>query len=459
MIINNKIPFFLLSIISTLLLLLNNCAVKNNISKEDEVTQSDTNQDTLNLNDEFYKEEMLRYEDFVYQKNIKSVLLHKRGLEIGEPFLILNSNEQLILRFDELDAEFNTYQYQFIHCNTNWEKSNLNEMDFISGFNDNYIENSEKSFNTHQQYVHYWTSFPNQDVSFLISGNYIINVYKDNNPEKSILTKKFFISEQTIFPEINISYPSNIDQKYYQQEVDFNLNYASSKIINPYSNIKVFVQQNHRTDNQISEIEPKFIRENKLVYDYDQENVFDGGNEFRYINLTSFQTEIDKIAKAELTDSTYEITLEADERRTYKRYLEKPDINGKLLIKTVDGQDWNTEGDYANVKFSLPYRNTLNQGDLYIYGQISNWKISPEYQLKYHSATATYQKDLFLKNGYYNYLYLYVSDTAKSADIRHVEGSHFDTENEYLFKVYYSDPGDFYDRLLLYHVANSRKSF
>ena len=139
--------------------------------------------------------------------------------------------------------------------------------------------------------------------------------------------------------------------------------------------------------------------------------------------------------------------------------MEKPDINGKFLIKTIDGEDQNLEGDYANVKFTLPYRSTLDQGDLYIYGQLTNWKIDPMYQMKFNSTTACYENELYLKQGYYNYIYLYVNDTTKSADIRHIEGSHFDTENDYIFKVYYSDPGDFFDRLLLYHVENSRKSF
>ena len=457
MIINNKIAFQPIYTAVIIIVLFSNCSLKNTISTTD--SKSGITEKEASEENDFYIEETLRYEDYIYDKNIKSVLLHKRSVELGEPFIILNSSDQLILRFDELNAEFNSYQYQFIHCNANWEKSNLNEMDYLNGFNDNYIENSEKSFNTHQSYVHYWTSFPNEDVNFLISGNYIVKVFEEGNPDQPLFSKKFYISEQNIMPEINISYPSNIDQKYYQQEVDFNFIYSTNQIIDPYSNVNVYVEQNHRTDNMLSNLEPNFVRENKLVYNYDDENVFDGGNEFRYINLTSFQTEIDRIRKSELTDSTYKITLVADQKRTFKRYLEKPDINGKLLIKTTDGNDWNTEGDYAHVKFTLPYRNTLDQGDLYIFGQISNWKFAPEFQMKYNTINSAYEAELYLKQGYYNYLYLYVNDTTQSADIRAIEGSHFDTENEYLFKVYYSDPGDFYDRLLLYHVANSRKSF
>jgi len=458
MIINNNILLQLILVAS--ISLATACKTASVSSKTSKNNLPKTNQnDSTKTNEEFYVKETIRYDDYVYNKNIRSILLHKRNVELGEPYIVLNSSEQLILRFDELDAEFNSYQYQFIHCDHKWEKSNLSELDYISGFNENYFENSLKSFNTHQQYVHYWTTFPNEDVEFLISGNYIVKVFEENNPDQPIFCKKFYVTEQNIFPEINISYPSDVEQRYYQQEVDFNFKYSSNQIIDPYSNINVIVEQNHREDNCISSIEPNFIRENTLVYNYDKENIFDGGNEFRYINLTSFLTEIDRIERSELSDSSFNIILTPDEKRTYKRYLEKPDINGKFLIKTIDGEDQNLEGDYANVKFTLPYRSTLDQGDLYIFGQLTNWKIDPIYQMKFNSTTACYENELYLKQGYYNYIYLYVNDTTKSADIRHIEGSHFDTENDYIFKVYYSDPGDFFDRLLLYHVENSRKSF
>ena len=394
-----------------------------------------------------------------YKENIKSLYIHKKGTELSEPYIVLNSNEQLILRFDELNADFKSYQYQIIHCDANWEPSLINEMDYIEGFNDNYFENMEKSFNTQQPYVHYWTIFPNDNTKLLISGNYIVKVFEEYDADHPIFTQKFYVAEQTLIPEINVKYPSDVDQKYYRQEVDFSFAYNPKQIIDPYSNIRLFLEQNHRTDNHKTELEPNFIRDNKLVYNYDEDNVFDGGHEFRHVDLSTFQSNTDRVASSKLTDQGYKVSIMPDEKRTYKRYLEKRDINGKFLIKTIDGNDWNTEGDYAKVLFTLPYREILDQGALYIFGQLSNWQIDPKFQLKYNPTTAVYQKEIYLKQGYYNYLYLYVNDTTQKADIRLIEGSHFDTENDYIFKVYYKDPGDFYDRLLLYHVANSRKSF
>ena len=453
-----RVFVYLLTTLS--IIFLNQCAIKHVSTNEN--NNSETNETINKLKNDsldFYIESTIRYNNYVYNKNIKSIFIHKKGTELSEPFIILNSNEQLILRFDELNAEFNSYQYQIIHCDANWEPSQINEMDFIEGFNDNYFENMDKSFNTQQPYVHYWTIFPNENTKLLISGNYIVKVYQENDIDNPIFTQKFYVAEQKLIPEINIKYPSDVEQKYYRQEIDFSFIYNPKQVIDPYSNIRLFLEQNHRTDNHKTELEPNFIRDNKLVYNYDDENVFDGGHEFRHVDLSTFQSNTDRVSSSKLTDQGYKVSIMPDEKRTYKRYLEKSDINGKFLIKTIDGNDWNTEGDYAKVLFTLPYRETLDQGDIYIYGQLSNWKIDPDYQLKYNPATAVYQKELYLKQGYYNYLYLYVNDTTQQADVRLIEGSHFDTENDYIFKVYYKDPGDFYDRLLLYHVSNSRKSF
>jgi len=158
-------------------------------------------------------------------------------------------------------------------------------------------------------------------------------------------------------------------------------------------------------------------------------------------------------------NNAYRVVLKPDIKRTFKKYLEMGDANGRLFIKNIDGYDNNLESDYATTVLTLPYSQPLNKGDIYIFGQLSNWEINDDFRLKYDYDAVAYKAEIYLKQGVYNYTYLYVSDTAKSADISLIEGTHFDTENEYVFKVYYNDPSGFYDRLLLYYTANSRDNF
>ncbi len=460
MIINNKNKpsIFLLPLM--LLGMLYNCTPKA-VSTEERFTTTET-ENTATIaaeKEEFFEEEPTLYKNLTYNPKIKTVLLYKKGSVLSDPVIRLNSEETLELRFDELDRDIDTYQYKIIHCNADWTQSGLTDMDYINGFDENYIDNNKYSFNSYQSYVHYWVEFPNENIQLTKSGNYIIVVYPEGEEQYPVLTQKFYVTENSMQILPKVKYPAKLDDKYYRQEVDFTLSYDKLQVINPYSNIKVHIEQNHRTDNSCTELTPNFVKEDQLIYNYEEDNVFDGGNEFRFIDISTLKNYTQRVLSIDDRNGSYKVKLKPDIKRTYKKYLETGDANGRLFIKNIDGFDHNLESDYAYTTFTIPYSRPLNKGDLYIYGQLSNWEIDNAYRLKYDYDALAYKAEIYLKQGVYNYTYLYVSDTAKSADISLIEGTHFDTENEYIFKVYYKDPGEFYDRILLYYTANSRDNF
>lgn len=398
-------------------------------------------------------------ESNTYRPNIATVLLYKKNLDLSDPVIKLNTNEFFEFHFDVLDEDFETFQYKIIHCNEDWSASDLDDMEYIDGFNDNYIEYYKQSFSTIQQYVHYDLEFPNDNLKITKSGNYVIAVYPENKPENIILTHRFYVTENSIQIVPNVKYPTNLDDKYYKQEVDFNLLFAPNAIINPFSNLKVVIEQNHRSDNSCKYLKPNYAKQTELIFDYDEENVFEGGNEYRHIDLTTVRNKTDRISRLFSNEKSYVTYLYPDNKRTFQKYLEYQDINGRFLVKTIDQTDNHLESEYVKTHFTVPYQEPFNKGDLYIYGGFSNWEISSKYKMKYNYTTRSYEGNAYLKQGYYNYTYLYLEDNAKKAKISTIEGSHFDTENEYIFKIYYSDPGDFYDRLLLYYIVNSREGF
>lgn len=398
-------------------------------------------------------------ESTTYRSNIASVLLYKKNLDLSDPVIRLNTNEYFEFHFDVLDQDFESFQYKIIHCNENWIASDLDDMEYIDGFNDNYIEDYKQSFSTTQQYVHYYLEFPNENLKIIKSGNYAIAVHPENEPENIILTHRFYVTENNIQLVANVKYPTNLDDKYYKQEIDFNILFSTNQIINPFSNLKVVIEQNHRLDNSCKYLKPNYAKQNELIFDYDEENVFEGGNEYRHIDLTTIRNKTDRVAKLFNTDKKYVAYLYPDNKRTYKKYLEYQDINGRFLVKTIDQTNYHLESDYVEVHFTVPYHDAFRKGDLYIYGGLSNWGIKPQYKMKYNEITRCYEGTAYLKQGYYNYTYLYLEDQAIEAKVSTIEGTHFDTENEYIFKIYYTDPGDFYDRLLLYYIVNSREGF
>lgn len=395
----------------------------------------------------------------VHRKNIATVLLYKKNLDLSDPVINLNTNDFFEFHFDVLDEDFESFQYKIIHCNENWTQSELDDMEYIDGFNDNYIENYKHSFSTTQQYIHYNLEFPNENLKITKSGNYVIAVYPENRANEVIITHRFFVTESNIQVQPNVKYPTNLDDKYYKQEIDFNLFFSPNLIINPFSNLKVVIEQNHRLDNSIKYLRPNYAKQDELIFNSNDEVVFEGGNEYRHIDLTTVRNKTDRVTKIINEKNKLKVYLFPDNKRTYQKYLEYQDINGRFLIKTIDQTDYHLESEYVEVNFTVPYREPLSKGDLYIYGGFTNWEIEPKYKLNYNYTTRCYEGKAYLKQGYYNYTYLFKTDKSKEAKMSTIEGTHFDTENEYIFKIYYSDPGDFYDRLLLYYIINSRDGF
>jgi len=62
---------------------------------------------------------------------------------------------------------------------------------------------------------------------------------------------------------------------------------------------------------------------------------------------------------------------------------------------------------------------------------------------------------MLLKQGYYNYEYAYLRDGSADGTASIFEGSHYETENDYLVFIYYRNPQERYDRLLGMSIANT----
>jgi hypothetical protein len=60
-----------------------------------------------------------------------------------------------------------------------------------------------------------------------------------------------------------------------------------------------------------------------------------------------------------------------------------------------------------------------------------------------------------LKHGYYNYIYVYVPQGSEVADHKNIEGSFWETENNYQILVYYRAMAGRFDRLIGYRQLNS----
>ncbi len=408
---------------------------------------------------EYFADLPLRYENYVYADNIKSVLLEKAGFRLSEPALFFGSNEKLILSFDDLQGGVSDYSYTFIHCNSDWTPTQIPVSQYLQGFSDDRIFDYAFSFNTIQSYTHYFLEFPNENLEPLLSGNYIIRIFETGNPEKTIITRRWLYYENKVQIDATVKRATVIADRYSKQEIDFSVNYFSLPVQNPFSEFKVVLQQNSRWDNVIHNLKPLYIKDRLLDYNYEEENTFNGGNEFRTFDTRSYKTP-NQYVRGFLEDSSgIDAYIKDDISRAAYRYSIEDDINGKYLVSMYAGRDESREADYITVHFKLLMEYPVENGTPYIFGALTDWQLLPEAKLKYDYEKQAYHTELFLKQGYYNYEYVVLTDSNLSADETQIEGNHFETENDYSIMVYYIPPGSRYEQLAAWKRISSKNIY
>jgi hypothetical protein len=405
---------------------------------------------------EYFKEDYFRYDNHLYSGNIRSIQLYREGWEFAIPLITLGTEEKLNLTFDDLDGSVKNYKYTLIHCSASWKPTDLIPAEYLNGLTEDFINDHDFSFNTLQAYTHYKLTFPSDNVRPLLSGNYILKVFLDDAERTMIFTRKLMIMEPKVLVNMLVKRATSIDYHNYKQEVDFTIDRSGYLIDNPYVDMKVILMQNGRWDNARYDMKPRFVRDNIFDYDYEEENVFSGGNEFRHFDIKSLRWNSDRILNIYSDSAGEHVILRDDERVTFKNYYSEKDIDGRYLIKSEDNvRNSDVEAEYVWVHFFLKYESPLIDGSLYVFGALSDWQFLKENQMKYDYSRKGYECVLFLKQGYYNYQYVFLENGKTVGDESLVEGMHFETENQYTVLVYNREKGTMYDKLVGVQQTNT----
>jgi len=413
--------------------------------------------DSLDQNTpDYFKENYLRAEDYVYKPNIKTVLFYRDGFELTAPIMNLNEDIKLILKFDDLDAEYKRMKYTFIHCDANWKQSDLMPNEYLTGFYEDDITDYKFSNNTIQKYIHYTLSIPGERMQPTLSGNYLLKVYMEDSPDDVVLTRRFMIADQKVDIKAVIKQPQDVEYRNYKQEVDFTIDKTGYLVNNPYQDLKVIIQQNGRWDNALYDLKPLFINGDVLDFTNQEANVFSGGNIFRWFDIKAMTFYSEFIRKIDRDSAGFEVWLKDEERKTFKVFASQKDIKGKKFIKSDDHvTDSNIESEYVHVHFFLRYPAPLTSGNIYIMGALTDWNFIKEAKMTYNYDKKGYEANLYLKQGYYNYQYVYLENSSKPGDETLVEGMHWETDNEYTIYVYNREQGSLYDVLVGVKQFNS----
>lgn len=395
-------------------------------------------------------------ENITYDPSVKTIQVYKEGFELASPIIQLNSTERLVISFDDLDPEIKRYKFTILHCESDWQISaELLPSDFIDGYREENIDQFEYSYNTTVKYTHFKAAFPTENMRPKISGNYLLVVYEDE-PSSRAFTARFMVVEPSlVVAGGKIVQSSRVEDRLTRQQIDFTVRLNGFQVHDVDREIRVVLQQNGRWDNTLRVSRPRFARTDELDYRYDESISFNGGNQFRNFDIKSLVYQSERIAKISY-DTTNQVVLLNDQPRTFKQYTFEKDINGRFYIKNEEhAQNSNTEADYAWVHFFLPYPAQITIGQFHVAGELTGWQLNEESLMKFNSNRKGYELNLFLKQGYYNYMYLLKENGKPSGDESLIEGNHWETENDYTIYVYFHETGSLYDRLIAVNFLNT----
>lgn len=411
----------------------------------------------VNTTNSFAFEEKFINENKIFDPNIKTVVFYKSGKINTFPIIDINNlQETLTLSFDDLGGGYKELMYSFVHCTSNWEKSNLFVDDYLQGNRYGYIENYEFSTNTYQDFTNYWVVIPSENMKITLSGNYLLKVYFAEDEDSVLLTRRFYVVNQKIKIQADLKEPTYAKYQDTKQEIDFTIDFTNLNVMNTVKDINVVLRQNKRWDNQITDLKPMYINNNKLIYDYEEENLFWGNSEWRFVDMRSIRYPGRGVNKLKF-DSLYHVYLLVDEDRSHLTYAEWMDLNGDRIIAGDEKGLKPNEIDYvfAHFKLTTPYPD--DGKDVYLFGDLTDWEINEDFKLHYDASRKIYFTQVKVKQGYYNYFYVIKDNETSTIDCTRFQGSHFETENDYRIFVYARSQFFNTDELIGYVVLNTKE--
>ena len=382
--------------------------------------------------------------------------LQRAYLVLDERGVIDGSDEQNTLEFsfDCLSHDIKQYSYKIVHCDMYWLPSDISTYEYIDGFTTADITDYERSVNTQQEYTHYSFVFPNEDMQIKASGNYMIAIYQDGDMEQAVAGYCFQVVEPMVDIETNLRANTDIELNGRYQQLDVDVHTEKLGLKNA-TDITLLVQQNGRIDNQQYIYKPTFVEPNRLRYINNKYLIFEGGNEFRRFDAYSTYYAGYNVNRVVYEQGEYYVILEADRVRGTEAegaskvglsYLSDVDANGQFVINCEKTDYPDTDAEYMWVHFCLPVKQPLMDAQVYVGGDLFGNNYNANNLMQYDAENKCYYLYAYLKQGGYNYMYYTLQN--KKISLLPLEGSHWQTRNEYAVDVYYKPFGARYDRLV-----------
>lgn len=380
-----------------------------------------------------------------FDERIRTLQIHPADAPLMPALLLLGSPGYVEISFDQLGDDREYFRWRLVHCDAAWSPDDLADAEFTDTFNEEAIEDYRYSEATSVPYVHYSFTVPGDNLAPKISGNYLVQVYRDDDPDRTIAQFRLPVSEQTAPVSGTVSPVTDVDYRDRHQQLEINVNTEDEPVQDLFNDLKIVVSQNERPETERTIVRPLTVSGHNLTFAHSPALIFPAGNEYRRFETVNEYYPGMGVDRIEYLHPYRNFILQPDTPRSDARYQYDQTQQGAYVVRRSGANDSDVEADYAVVHFSFEHPDPSLE--VFIEGDLTDRRTDPSMRMHYDPATNSYRRALLLKQGSYNYQYL-TSAPAGASPTAETEGDKWETRNRYTVKVYHRRRGERHDRLI-----------
>lgn len=367
---------------------------------------------------------------------------------MAPPCIVLGSDDRLTLSFDEIADDASMLRARLVHCNSDWQPSSLVDSEFVDGFNEVAVEDYAFSRATLVHYVNYLITIPSYGLTPTRSGNYLLQVFDEGDPDTILLQARFVVTEQAV--SLSGMATSRTDRGYNSEWIALELEVDAPlpEIRNLYSDILVTVTPDGNDAETVSLPNPQRVEGHRLYFAHLPQLTFPAGKEWRRFETVRADHPGLHTDSVRIAGNLYNAYLSPDFPRLGHAYDFDRTQYGRFMVREYNSTDSSIGADYVVVNFALDY--TPQQGEaIYLDGEFaSTFAFSPE-SLRLHPdpASGLLKAAVPLKQGSYNYRYV-VKGPDGSSSPAPIDGNSYETSKEFTVTIYHRSPMERADRVL-----------
>ncbi len=376
---------------------------------------------------------------------IGTVQLYRTGDEGALPVLPLGSGETLTLEFDVLGEYGEPLSVYFYHADRNWRRDLL-PVEYLRTFTSDDLRDYEPSLGTEVRYAHYEYRFPNSNIGFLRSGNYVLRVTEPGRERAVLFERAFFVTEQAAEVEFAVQdgLAGGVGGAFLQPVARIQ---PPSAFDSPIYDYNVCFARNGRFALTRCSAEPTLIGGSLFQFFLPRETAFTPEEPLYSLDLSRLQTG-PQVAQVDFETSPYTVTLDFDYAR-FGSDLFDIELTGQTLVSSVvedAAGPADLGAEYVEAVFRyVPQDEQQLAGPVILSGSFNAWAIDPANALTWDAEERRYEGSLLVKQGQHVYKYV-ADDPAERERIRRTVGT--GPPNLYTAFVYLFDPSFNTDRLL-----------